>query len=121
MTTNPWIKHVQAFAKKHKLTYFQALRHANIKDGYKPKKGGTITPSQSTESRLNNEMNRMIFELRQLGEQGIMPWPQVEGFQMRIYDLRINRQLSVSEKYDALLNIYKQVRRAIGDTTPEAF
>lgn len=115
---NPWIEHVRSFAKKHNLTYFQALRDPKVKEGYKMKKGGTIPP---VNARLNDEMNRMIFELRQLGEQGFLPVAQVEGLQMRIYDLRINRQLSSSEKYDELLNIYKQVRRMIGDTTPEAY
>jgi len=119
--TNPWIEHVRSYAKKHNMQYFEALRHPNIKDGYKKTSGGTITANQPVGTRLNEEMNRMITELRALGEQGFMPLPQVEAFQMRIYDLRINRRLNNSEKYDELLNIYKQVRRAIGDITPEAF
>jgi hypothetical protein len=34
---NPWIEHVKSFAKKHKLTYPQALRHPSVKNGYKKK------------------------------------------------------------------------------------
>lgn len=119
--SNPWVEHVRAYAKKHNLQYFEALRDPKVKKGYKSKKGGTITASSSAATRLNEEMNRMISELRQLSEQGFLPVNETEAFQMEIYDLRINRGLTTSEKYDELLNIYKRVRRRIGDITPEAF
>lgn len=33
--TNSWIKHVQAFAKAHNMTYFTALKDPKVKEGYK--------------------------------------------------------------------------------------
>ena len=33
--TNSWIKHVQNYAKSHNINYFEALKHANIREGYK--------------------------------------------------------------------------------------
>ena len=32
---NTWIRHVQQFAKTHNINYFEALKHANIREGYK--------------------------------------------------------------------------------------
>ena len=32
-----WVQHVQAFAKKHGLTYFAALKNPDVKLGYKKK------------------------------------------------------------------------------------
>ena len=33
--TNSWIRHVKNFAKTHNINYFEALKHANIREGYK--------------------------------------------------------------------------------------
>ena len=33
--TNTWIRHVQEFAKTHNINYFEALKHANIRESYK--------------------------------------------------------------------------------------
>lgn len=37
ISTNPWIAHVQQYAKKNGMTYFQALRDPKVKQGYKKK------------------------------------------------------------------------------------
>lgn len=37
ISTNPWIAHVQQYAKKNGMTYFQALKDPKVKDGYKKK------------------------------------------------------------------------------------
>lgn len=38
--TNPWIEHVKAFASKKGISYFDALKHKDVKKGYKTKSGG---------------------------------------------------------------------------------
>jgi hypothetical protein len=50
MTSNPWIDHVKKFAEKKGIPYFQALKHPDVKKGYKPKttKGGVINPPPGT-------------------------------------------------------------------------
>lgn len=34
---NRWIQHVKQFAQKRGLTYSDALKHPDVKKGYKPK------------------------------------------------------------------------------------
>jgi len=48
MTTNPWIAHVKAFASKKGISYRDALRHKDVKKGYKTKSGGAPGPSPFT-------------------------------------------------------------------------
>ena len=33
--TNSWIRRVKDFAKTHNINYFEALKHANIRENYK--------------------------------------------------------------------------------------
>ena len=55
---NPWIEHVKKFASKKGISYTQALKHADVKKGYKAKaKGGAVygapdSPSPPTEKLL---------------------------------------------------------------------
>ena len=49
---NPWIQHVKAFASKNGLSYRDALKHPDVKKGYKSKsqmKGGATEPLLYTE------------------------------------------------------------------------
>lgn len=56
MVVNPWIEHVRSFASKKGISYFDALKHKDVKKGYKPKaKGGAVygapdSPPSSTPS-----------------------------------------------------------------------
>ena len=40
---NPWIQHVKAFASKNELSYRDALKHPDVKKGYKSEKKGGAT------------------------------------------------------------------------------
>jgi hypothetical protein len=34
-SANPWIEHVKAFARKHGINYAEALKHSDLKKGYR--------------------------------------------------------------------------------------
>jgi len=43
---NPWIQHVQQYAKKHNMTYFQALRDPKVKEEYKGVSSSKVMPTE---------------------------------------------------------------------------
>lgn len=56
MTSNPWIQHVKAFATKKGISYRDALKHKDVKKGYKPKmRGGATEDDDYVDPRFYNE------------------------------------------------------------------
>jgi len=68
-TTNPWIKHVKAYAKSHGLTYNEALKAPGVKRGYKKTSSGSgmRAGARRTSSKMpkmtKKMMNMMMMEM----------------------------------------------------------
>jgi hypothetical protein len=66
-TTNPWIKHVKAYAKSHGLTYNEALKSPGVKRGYKKTGSGMRAGVRRTSSKMpkmtKKMMNMMMMEM----------------------------------------------------------
>lgn len=61
---NPWIAHVQQYAKDHNMTYFQALRDPKVKEGYKgaPVKGAPSKTVKGEEDYTTKKTSKVFHE-----------------------------------------------------------
>jgi hypothetical protein len=80
---NPWIQHVKAFASKKGINYRDALKHPDVKKGYKPKpkmKGGA-TEEEDIDPRFYTEGDEEYVAPRRFVK-GKVPTLPSEGFTM---------------------------------------
>lgn len=56
--TSPWITHCKAFAKKHGITYPEALAHPDCKATYKPVAKPAAKPAKKSKKRKSSKKKK---------------------------------------------------------------
>lgn len=112
--TNKWIDHVKKYAKKHKITYFQALKEPKCKLSYKKISGGMISGTAEN-IILRNQMRDFVNSVRTTSHND----PQLNNYITRLENLIPNIQDNKDEAY-ALVNAITTKIQALNILLSEA-